>query len=136
MTLCLSWTRKAILILMLTFGLTHNVFSQSITISGKIIDESTNEPINNVTVHLIHSTEMTLSKNRGLFVIRTSQWRDLLELTNIGYQRLIFPLKKDSTTGLVIKMQISPTALQAVVITGAERDKEPGRRYMKKSDCQ
>ncbi len=85
------------------------VYSQAHTISGKIVDEATNEPINNVTVHLINLTSMTVSKEDGSFSITTSKWEDSLEVNKCWFERLIYPLQKNHTKGLVLKMKTSAT---------------------------
>lgn len=121
-----------ILMVILFSGFSQNSFSQHYTISGKIFDEASNEPINNVTVHLLNLPVTVLSKEDGSFSITTDTWSDSLELTSVGYQRLVFPLQKNHSKGLVLKMKTSEQGLQEVVIVGAQRDKEPGKRYMKK----
>jgi hypothetical protein len=120
------------LMMMLFSVVSKNTFSQEYIISGKVIDESSGEPLNHVTVHLQYSPAMVLSKEDGSFSFSTEVWRDSLELTSVGYQTLIFPLQKNHTSGLILKMKIAAQDLQEVVIMGAERDKEPGKRYMKK----
>ena len=96
------------------------------------MDEATNEPLNNVTIHLLNMPGMVLSKEDGTFTITTPAWEDSLEVTSIGYQRLVVALQKNHTKGLLLKMKTTAQDLQAVIIMGAERDKEPGKRYMKK----
>ena len=124
---------RIIFLLIISFAFGGQVYSQNYIISGRVINATTNEPINNVTVHLINLPSMTLSKEDGSFSIPTSQWHDTLELTSVGFEPLFFRLEKNHTKGLVLlKMKTSATALQEVVIIGAERDKEPGKRYMKK----
>jgi len=123
---------RIIFLLIISFAFGGQVYSQNYIISGRVINATTNEPINNVTVHLINLPSMTLSKEDGSFSIPTSQWHDTLELTSVGFEPLFFRLEKNHTKGLVLKMRTSATALQEVVIIGAERDKEPGKRYMKK----
>ena len=122
----------AIITIILCTVLTQNSFSQSYTISGKIVDEASKEPLHNVTVHLLHMPAMFLSKEDGTFSITSQVWQDSLELTSVGYQKLKVALKKNHTEGLVFKLKTSAQDLQEVIIMGAERDKEPGKRYMKK----
>lgn len=121
-----------ILLVILFIGFSQKSFSQAYIISGKILDKASGEPLNNVTVHLGNMPDMVLSKDDGSFLITTDLWQDSLELTSIGYERLVFALQKNRTKGLVLKMKMSAQDLQEVVIMGAERDKEPGKRYMKK----
>ena len=121
-----------IFLLFLFCGFSKNVYSQSYIISGKIIDEATGEPLNNATVHLENMPAMILSKDDGSFLLNSTVWEDSLEVTSVGYQRLAIALKKNHTKDLVLKMKTSAVDLQAVLIMGAERDKEPGKRYMKK----
>ncbi len=123
---------RMVCMLFISLILSQHVFSQAFTISGRIIDKSTNEPLNDVTIHLLNSPDMTLSKEDGSFSIITSRWEDSLEVTSIGFKRLVVSLQKNHTQDLLVKMETEAQALQTVVIMGAERDKEPGKRYMKK----
>ncbi len=106
--------------------------AQKVTISGNIVDANTLEPLSNVTVTLKGQQESVLSAKDGSFSIETSTWSNALELTDVGYKDLTYPLQKTNTTGLLIKMQTAVQALENVVIYGNNRDKEPGKRYMQK----
>lgn len=123
---------RLVILLFLPFAFCLNAYSQHYIISGKIVDEATNEPLENVTVHLLNTTTTALSKENGSFSIETSRWEDSLELTSIGYQNSIYHLQKNHYKNLVLKMNIDAKALQDIVIMGGERDKEPGKRYMRK----
>lgn len=109
------------------------IFSQSLIISGKVLDGNTNAPLKNVSVQLNGFPDSgALSKNDGSFSLTTTQWSDSLLLTSVGYQNQYYQIDKNNLTGLDIKMQPAPQSLAAVVIFGNKGDKEPGRRYMQK----
>src|SRR5690242_12670750 len=106
--------------------------AQTFIISGTVLDSASGIQLNNVTVHLMNTNTTVLSRDDGSFSLASDAWQDSLEITSIGFQRTVVPLQKHHTKGLVIKMIPAAQDLEAVVIMGAERDKEPGRRYMKK----
>ncbi|MEO8819260.1 MAG: DUF5686 family protein [Ginsengibacter sp.] len=117
---------------MLSFLFCQKAYSQRFIISGQVIDKITNEPLDNVTVHLLNTSTSTVTKYNGSFSIESSTWADSLELTCVGYQNSIYHLQQNHSKNLILKMNIDAKALQDIVITGGERDKEPGKRYMKK----
>ncbi len=124
---------KTILFLIISnFYCYNNGFCQVFVVSGKIIDVNTKEPLKNVTVRLKGVSGGTLSKEDGSFLIETSQWSHSLELSSVGYNKLVFHLQKKNTTGLLLEMTIAEESLTEVIITSDKRDKEPGKRYMKK----
>jgi hypothetical protein len=110
----------------------NNIYCQVFEVSGKIIDVHTKEPLKNVTVRLKGVSGGTLSKEDGSFYFETSRWSDVLEVTCVGYNKLTLPLNKKKTSGILIELDIAEQALTEVVITSDKRDKEPGKRYMKK----
>ena len=124
---------KTILFLIISgFCFSNNIYCQIFIVSGKIIDANTKEPLKNVTVLLKGIPGGTLSKGDGSFLIETSQSSHSLELTSVGYDKLVFNLEKKNTSGLLLEMQIAAKALTEVIITSDKRDKEPGKKYMKK----
>lgn len=90
------------------------------------------EPLKNVTIHLKGSSEGSLTKEDGSFSILSSRDNPTLELTSIGFNSLVVKLQKGETTNLVLEMENAAEILNAVIITSDKRDKEPGKRYMKK----
>ena len=106
--------------------------AQTFIITGTVLDSASGIPLHNVTVHLMNTNTTVLSHDDGSFSLSSDAWQDSLEITSIGFQRMVVPLQKHHTEDVVIKMIPAAQDLQAVVIMGAERDKEPGRRYMRK----
>jgi hypothetical protein len=114
------------------FFFSQNIYCQNIVISGKIIDANTKEPLKNVSVHLKGISSGTISKDDGSFILENPHGISTLELTSIGFNKLVFNLQKNKTTHLLLEMQIAEESLKTVIITSDKRDKEPGKRYMKK----
>lgn len=105
-------------------------FSQtSYIISGKISDKSNDKPIANATVHLFGSNLSVLSKIDGSFRFRISEWYDSLQITCIGFETNIIPLKKGKTQDLNIILNKNVEALDNVVVSIA---KKPGKTFMQK----
>jgi hypothetical protein len=115
-----------------SFCFSTNIYSQTIVISGKVVDETTLEPMENVTIKLKGTSLSALSKEDGSFEIESVKWGQSLEATSIGYKNLDYHLQKEDTKGLLLKMQTSAKSLQNIVIYSDKRDKEPGKRFMQK----
>ncbi len=119
---------------LIIFGICFSAktYSQSIVISGRVVDETTLESLENVTIKLKGTSISTLSKRDGSFKIKAENPNQSLELTRIGYENLDYRLQMQDTTSLLLKMQNVVKALQTVIIYSDKRDKEPGKRFMKK----
>src|SRR5438067_468760 len=100
-----------------------------IAISGKVIEGTTKQPMQYATVHLTGSVGSTLTKADGSFHILLDNWYDTLQVTNIGYDVLHFPLQRGHTTNLVLEMHPSSASLDVVTISVA---KKPGKSFMQK----
>src|SRR6187549_1477445 len=89
------------------------------TITGKIFDSQTNEPLVGVTVLLRNTTKGTTTDNNGVFNITGSSLSDSIEVRYVGYTSQIIALKNNQS--LSVALQPSVIAMQEVVVT-ASRD--------------
>lgn len=124
---------KAIFFFIVTcFYFSSRSYAQNYIFSGKVVDAKTMEPLKNVSTHLKGASGGSLTKEDGSFHFEASRWSDILEVTCVGYNKLLLPLEKKQTNGILIELNIAEQALAEVVITSDKRDKEPGKKYMKK----
>lgn len=123
---------KLILLFVVSFCFSFKVSAQEVTVSGKIVDAATAEPLQNVTIQLKGQHVSVLSKKDGSFIIKSPKWSGSLQLSCVGYKDLSYPLQRNNTTALIIIMQTAAQSLQNVVVYADNRDKEPGKRYMQK----
>ncbi len=103
----------------------QNIFS----VSGRLIDATTKQPLPYATVHLVGHAGSTLTKADGSFHIRSDEWYDTLLITNIGYDLLKVSLQKLHTTNLILEMKNTAANLQEIIVSVP---KKPGKSFMEK----
>src|SRR5580692_8043892 len=79
-------------LLLLPLLMTTTVQGQT-TIRGRVVNASSNAPIQYASVYLQHSTDAATADSAGVFVLTTSlQGPQVLVVTAIGFQELDYPL--------------------------------------------
>lgn len=110
-----------ILVGILLFFLCESVFSQQYTISGKIFDVQSKEPIPFASVLLKGTTVGANTDFDGNFTITTDKVSDSLIAIYIGYQRMAVPLKRGVSQAINIPfyaLQDGVTLNEVVVKAG------------------
>ena len=93
-----------------------------INISGTIFSEKNSEPLPFANIHNISSSLGAIFSNfKGYFEIAINSFNDSIIVSYIGYQPLVIPLKKD-TTSYQIKLKESVQMLKTVDITPINND--------------
>ncbi|SFE29925.1 Ca-activated chloride channel family protein [Chitinophaga sp. CF118] len=95
-------------------------------ITGIVTDASNKAPLPGVAIRVQGSPNGTVSNAKGVFQLRIPAGKATLEVTYIGYQKVIVAVKaKDS----VIKIQLNPdnSALNEVVVVGYGEAKKKSR---------
>ena len=90
------------------------IFAQS-TISGKITDSKTGNPVSGATVKFKSSNKGTSTNSEGVFSLQASPG-DLLEISAVGFKTQ--SLKVGSQTNISLGLEQSSTELGEVVVTG------------------
>lgn len=99
-----------------------NIFAQSNTFNGKILDIETKEPIVGATIQLLSNLQIgTTSNNEGKFNLAINSANDSLKISYIGYTTIIVA----GTSDLVISLVPNAQQLQGVVVTA---NREAGLR--------
>jgi iron complex outermembrane receptor protein len=91
----------------------NEIFSQSNTFSGKIIDNETKEPIVGATIQLLSNQSGTTSNSEGEFNIVKNLEIDSLKVSFIGYKTITVVCSDN----LTIFLQPNPIQLQSVLVT-------------------
>jgi len=91
--------KKLVIILLLLSG---QIYAQSETITGKIVNASSNEPIVGATIVVKNGQEKTVSDIDGVFHINT-KIGNLLVINYLGYKTQIIKAKNGLTVALVDK---------------------------------
>lgn len=126
------FVRTIFFFILTCFYFSNKLYAQNYIFSGKVVDAKTREPLKNASIHLKGAAGGSISKEDGSFIFETTRWSDILQVTSVGYNNLLFNLEKKKITGLLLELDVAEQALTEVIITSEKRDKEPGKRYMKK----
>ena len=97
-----------------------NLCSQKTVVSGKVIDNETNEPIPFTNICFQHSPVGTISEMDGSFFLSTTRATDTLLISSLGYKmKSIFVLKGREQ---VMNVRLIPAsfAIEAVVVKPGE----------------
>ena len=106
-----------------------NLCSQKTVVSGKVIDNETNEPIPFTNICFQHSPVGTISEMDGSFFLSTTRATDTLLISSLGYKmKRIFVLKGQEQ---VMNVRLIPAsfAIEAVVVKPGEN---PAFRILRK----
>lgn len=95
-------------------------FSQITTVSGRVTDSETEQPVPYVNIGFKHSLTGTISENDGSFFISTSKATDTLIISSLGYEVQRLPIVKGQVQRFEIKLKPKSISLEAVVVTPGE----------------
>ncbi|MBT8317407.1 MAG: TonB-dependent receptor [Lutibacter sp.] len=87
-------------------------YTQTVKIRGKIVDEATNQPIENVTIKVLKSNAFTISNTNGEFEIQGIDG-DLIELSHVSYKTK----NEKLTNNLIIKLELAQIELNEIIVT-------------------
>ena len=93
------------------------VAQSNITLSGRVLDKSTNEPLAGATVHIKGTTHEVTTDERGHFNFLTGQKLPVTYIiTFVGYQTFEITQTKDALLSVLLQRESSQ--LNEVVVTG------------------
>jgi len=104
--------KKYILLSYLVLLITTASFAQSAKLSGKIVDEKSNNPIENVTIKVIKTNASSVTNNNGEFTIQ-AQEGDKIEVSHLSYKTIIVALQNQS----IIKLQLAQIDLNEIIVS-------------------
>lgn len=106
--------KKSILISILSILLISKInYAQSTKISGKIVDEKSNNPIENVIIKVVKNNIFSVSNSNGEFSIQAEEG-DNIEISHISYKTIIVALQKDQ----IFKLQFAQIDLNEIIVSG------------------
>ena len=115
---------KAILLLLTFLATGVTAFAQQGTITGKVKDKISNEPIIGATVAVTGTTQGATTDYEGNFSIALAPGSYKLSATYVSYKPQVFDniqVAAGNTTTLTVAMEESATALAAVTVTAARQ---------------
>ncbi len=96
--------------------------AQSYTISGKVLDLNTQEPIPFANVFIPSTTTGTSSDIDGNYSLSTTTFGDSITASSVGYGSLTKPLKNWEEQKVNFYLDRSSVALREVVVSSEEQD--------------
>jgi len=122
---------KSILILLFVFVPSCFVFGQSsFTVSGKVVDSVTKEPLASASVFCQNTTQGTATNKEGRFSMSLKNGGYDLIITYTGYQsRLIRISHNDNLADLQIEMVKTENSMEEVVIRTSNEVKNGWEKY-------
>lgn len=91
-------------------------FAQSRTVTGKVTNKQTNEPLQGVTVHLKGTNNSSVTSADGSFSISVPETRAILIFTYVGFASQEVPLDKSGSYS--VEMAPGENKLDEVVVVG------------------
>jgi TonB-linked SusC/RagA family outer membrane protein len=109
---------KRLLVLLLAISaltVPCELFAQDITVTGKIVDSKTNQPLSRATVKVKNTNTVAVSDDGGNFTIKAPSSESIITVTFVGYA--VYETKA-GTGNLSISMTDLGTDLNEVVVVG------------------
>jgi hypothetical protein len=106
--------------LILLLILNVNLIAQKTVVSGKVIDDETNEAIPYVNIGFQHSPVGTISETDGSFYLSTTKATDTLLVSSVGYELVRVPVVIGTTQAINVRLVTKSIAIEAVVVTPGE----------------
>lgn len=106
------------------------------TISGKIIDLTTKEPIDFVIVNDLNTNKTIQSNHKGEFEINGVNKKTILVFSKLGYQTQAVSVYPTTKLPLIVNLKIQSKDLSEVVITAAKSTKRLVKNSFYVSDYQ
>jgi hypothetical protein len=106
-------------IVLVHFIISHSAFSQSKTIAGKIVDETTQLPIPNVGIQIHNTLIGTFSDSLGLFELTITDKNTILLFSTIGYEKQAIDINRKTSLPLLVELRQSAYSLDEVTINAS-----------------
>lgn len=104
--------KQNILLTLLAIMMVSFINAQSTKITGKIVDEKLNTPIEFATIKILNSKKFTLSNSNGDFEIKANEG-DKIEITHLSYKTKIIGIKNNQT----ITLQPAQIELNEIIVS-------------------
>src|SRR5690349_12703350 len=107
-----------LLLMTVAISVTSFFYGNAQTVTGKVNDANTGEPVSGATVMVRSTRAGTTTADDGSFSVQ-AQSSDVLEISRIGYKTL--QVNIDGRTSLVISFESTAAELGQIVLVGSRR---------------
>lgn len=104
--------KKSALLYLLAFMIVGIVNAQSDKISGKLIDEKLNTPIEFATIKVLKTNKFSVSNSNGDFSVEANVG-DLVEITHVSYKTTVLNIQKNQT----INLEVAQIELNEIIVS-------------------
>lgn len=118
-------------IVSLVFVFSNFLFSQQITIVGRVLDSETKQPIPGVRIQVLNSNRGTYTSSSGFFRLPNVSVGNKIAFKSIGYEQTIKEIVAEFDT-LVVYLRPSPVEMKGIEKVGEIEADEIVRRAIKK----
>jgi len=123
--------KKIFLFTLLIFAFAFG-FSQNFTVSGKVIDSATREPLAFASVFCQNTTQGTATNKEGSFYLNLKEGGYDLVITYTGYRSQLIRISPEiKTNGLEVEMVKEEKSIEEVVIRSSNEVKDGWTKYGK-----
>lgn len=105
-----------LLLLFMLLGCSLLAFAQDKSVTGRVTDLKTGNPMGNVSVRVKNGTQTTRTDSSGLFTINVPSEESILSFSHVGYS--IYETKAGSSGSLSIAMNSTESQMDDVIVVG------------------
>ena len=115
-TACMKLQRHLLLVVLIIFSSSF-LFAQKQTITGKVTDSQTGQPLSGVSVRIKSSKNAgTVTNTEGRFTL-SAELKDVLEISYVGFKTESVTLNGETT--IAVSLVVASTELNEVVFVGS-----------------
>ena len=124
--------KKIFLLALLSFSFVSGFSQSNFTVSGKVIDSASREPLSFASVFCQNTTQGTTTNKEGSFHLSLKEGGYDLVITYTGYRSQLIRISREmNTTGLEIVMIKEEKSIEEVVIRSSNEVKDGWTKYGK-----
>ena len=124
--------KKIFLLALLSFSFVSGFSQSNFTVSGKVIDSASREPLSFASVFCQNTTQGTTTNKEGSFYLSLKEGGYDLVITYTGYRSQLVRISPEmNTTGLEIVMIKEEKSIEEVVIRSSNEVKDGWTKYGK-----
>src|SRR5437588_129923 len=98
-----------------------SVYAQERTITGKVMDALTKQPLGSCSVYSLHSGNGVITDEDGSYTLTVSNKVDSIAISMVGYSALVKALTKELNQIINFQAQRSPGTMQEVSVSGKSK---------------
>lgn len=107
----------------------YSAFSQDFTISGRVIDSTTRQPLSGASVFCQNTTFGVVTNSDGIFTLRLPLGGYDLTVSYTSYQSTCMRINTSSTDSLLFELKAKDKSMETVTVAGSNEVKDGFTKY-------